>query len=138
MSTHCKLRMCEHSGYRMFTHCKHTMFAQHHLNICLNWSLLEHKKCWKLSPSHRCEKIHTFDVYSVFKVETSLTLFYQISSRWESYISFTYNKQTPLQHHQSRIIILSRKSVKVTGLSTPSDRYLALLFPVNYSSWAEL
>ena len=34
MSTHCKLRMCEHSGYRMFTHCKHTMFAQHHLDFC--------------------------------------------------------------------------------------------------------
>ena len=33
MSTHCKLRMCEHSGYRMFTHCKHTMFAQHHLEF---------------------------------------------------------------------------------------------------------
>ena len=38
MSTHCKLRMCEHSGYRMFTHCKHTMFAQHHLkNPLIYW-----------------------------------------------------------------------------------------------------
>ena len=33
MSTHCKHRMCEHSGYRIFTHCKHTMFTQHHLHI---------------------------------------------------------------------------------------------------------
>ena len=39
MSTHCKLRMCEHSGYRMFTHCKHRMFAQHHVEkvVFIKW-----------------------------------------------------------------------------------------------------
>ena len=51
MSTHCKLRMCEHSAYRMFTHCKHTMFTQHHVKKTEDWSLdLVNKteSIWKL------------------------------------------------------------------------------------------
>ena len=70
MSTHCKLRMCEHSGYRMFTHCKHTMFAQHHLEYHRN--VLEVSREREGSEDRVSVELLTWDGKLGFKVLLSL------------------------------------------------------------------
>ena len=82
MSTHCKLRMCEHSAYRMFTHCKQTMFTQHHVNI--GWFCTIHvEKCQYLTGGeirsvtlYFIWTIHVQESFTVYRtVDGSLQIF---------------------------------------------------------------
>ena len=86
--------MCEHSGYRMFTHCKHTMFAQHHLDYFV--------PLWRSS----CLVLVRSQIFEFVELHLSLThrltwlyiIFHQLG-KTEGFLAFLFNKLSPHYGH---------------------------------------